>query len=295
MGDSAAEQNLARDQDERCEEVPGDGRRNFRDECDYNKLYKQFGKCLKLGIHEESYEQFGKCLKLETHEGSTIRAKIPELLKLNTSESENVHVNRRWERRSPSASQRYFWVRSSMWSWATLLFHLKLSTATHISHVHCARFHPQTYPHARREWLGQPCRTPDRGLPPSSEVGSRDPERHRTSCLEGEAWAALYRPSSTFTQRHRMSCCTYQRPLHLRYGHCSASGTWTSQGAICVRGDFCTRRSSVSAVTEGPPATRTVTAQLKGRGPKNPSSVAKVEGTQRPEKGGGPKTDQRET
>ena len=109
-----------------------------------------------------------------------------------------------------------------MWSWTVLLFHLQLSTATHISHVHCARFHPQSYPCARREWLGQPCRTPDRGLPPSSEaMGSRDPERHRTSSPEGEAWAALgcllalHRPSITST-----AYCAAHSIFHC---HCGAA------------------------------------------------------------------------
>ena len=78
------------------------------------------------------------------------------------------------------------------------------STLNRHSHVHarasCSTFHPQGHPrNARREWRGLPCRIPDHGLPPSSEaMGSWDPERHR--------------PSSTFTQRHRVSCRTYHLP-----------------------------------------------------------------------------------
>ena len=54
-------------------------------------------KCLEMSAetaeknddHIESHEQSGKCLKLENHDDSTIRAKIAELLELNTSKSED--------------------------------------------------------------------------------------------------------------------------------------------------------------------------------------------------------------
>ena len=63
---SAAEQDLARDQEEPCEK----------------KLITK-----KMDGHNKIYEQFGKRFKLGIHEDSTIRAKIAESLRLNTSKS----------------------------------------------------------------------------------------------------------------------------------------------------------------------------------------------------------------
>ena len=70
-----------------------------------------------------------------------------------------------------------------------------------------AVLHSQSYPCARREWLGQPCRTPDHGLPPplfggNGVCGTRSGTEPPSP--EGEAWAALecifalHRPSITF-------------------------------------------------------------------------------------------------
>ena len=93
---------------------------------DHKKLYKQFEKCRKFGINEDStnrtqiaelldlvmkclemfaevgekkddyekfHEQSGKCLKLGIHEGSTNRAKVAELLRFNTSRSGDEQTN----------------------------------------------------------------------------------------------------------------------------------------------------------------------------------------------------------
>ena len=67
--DSAAGQNPARDQDELGEEVHGNGRRN----CPRRRM--------------TTTEQFGKCLKLGIHEDSAFRAIIAELLRFKTSKS----------------------------------------------------------------------------------------------------------------------------------------------------------------------------------------------------------------
>ena len=50
---------------------------NAEKKDDYKKFYEQFGKCLKLGIHEDS----------------TNRAKIAELLRSNTSMSGDAQIN----------------------------------------------------------------------------------------------------------------------------------------------------------------------------------------------------------
>ena len=98
---------------------------------DHKKLHKQFDRCRKFGIHEDStnrtqiaelldlvkkclemfaevaekkddyekfHEQFGKCLQLGIHEGSTNRAKVAELLRFNTSRSgdEQNNVQNTW-------------------------------------------------------------------------------------------------------------------------------------------------------------------------------------------------------
>ena len=39
------------------------------------------------------YEQFGKCLKLGIHEDSTNRTQIPELLRFSTSKSGDEQIN----------------------------------------------------------------------------------------------------------------------------------------------------------------------------------------------------------
>ena len=83
--------------------------------------------------------------------------------------------------------------------------HLQPSTATHIFlHAHCAACSTQEHPtYAQREWLGQPCRTPDHGLLPSSEA-LRDPERHRTSKPggRGAGLASYLGPIRTTTTFH---------------------------------------------------------------------------------------------
>ena len=114
---------------------------------DYKKFYEQFGKCFKLGVHEDStnrtkvaellrihtsksgdeqisfkeyiqhwrleclclemfaeiaekkddykkfYEQFGKCLKLGVHEDSTNSTKVAELLRFHTSKSGDEQIS----------------------------------------------------------------------------------------------------------------------------------------------------------------------------------------------------------
>ena len=74
----------------------------FRETLQQNKTLRVIKmdlgkKCLEMSAetaeknddHIESHEQSGKCLKLDNHDDSTIRAKIAELLDLNTSESED--------------------------------------------------------------------------------------------------------------------------------------------------------------------------------------------------------------
>ena len=53
-GYSAAEQDLACGQEEPCEIVPRHVCRNAEKNGDHQKFYEQFGKCLQLGIHEDS-------------------------------------------------------------------------------------------------------------------------------------------------------------------------------------------------------------------------------------------------
>ena len=87
---------------------------------------------------------------------------------------------------------------------------LPCNSRPHYVHVHGARYHLQSYPCARREWLGQPCRTPDHGT-----YFLWDPRAAPTF---------LHYPS---TLRHSATCCTYVRrsvapwtwTVHIRSGY----------------------------------------------------------------------------
>merc|ERR1711957_1146879 len=75
--DPAAEQDFACDQEELGEEVPRDVRGNPEKKDDYKKFYEQFGKCLKLGIHEDS----------------TNRTKVAELMRYHSSKSGDEQIS----------------------------------------------------------------------------------------------------------------------------------------------------------------------------------------------------------
>ena len=116
--DLATEQDLASDQEELGEEVPGDVRRNCREEgwlqevsqiltCWYlfrifpvsqrNCIYRSSSfavpPCFFTPFFSRFYEAFGKCLKLGVHEDSTNRTKIAELLRFHTSKSGDEQIS----------------------------------------------------------------------------------------------------------------------------------------------------------------------------------------------------------
>ena len=80
----------------------------------------------------------------------------------------------------------------------------------HIARTRAVRLHPQSYPCARREWRGQPYRTPDHGT-----YFLCDPKRHRTSKPGRRGVGCLVMTGTT----GRTSCGTPERlrpsfPLH---------------------------------------------------------------------------------
>ena len=98
--------------------------------------------------------------------------------------------------------------------------------------------------YARREWLGQPCRTPDHGLPPSSEaMGSVGPgaapnlqarwERRRAR-LRTHIWVRS-EPPPLSTPRHRVLRSTYHVQLH--WCRLLTTGTLT-RCLRCIRGGY---------------------------------------------------------
>ena len=94
LGNSAAEQDLACDQEDPCDQVP-------RKEDDYKRFYEQFGKCFKLGVHE----------------GSTDRAKIVELLRFKASMSvdEQISLNEYMDRMTEEQNDIYYITGESMY------------------------------------------------------------------------------------------------------------------------------------------------------------------------------------
>ena len=73
--------------------------------------------------------------------------------------------------------------------------------------------------YTRREWLGQPCRTPDHGLPPlRRQWGLWDPERHRTSKPGGRGAGLAFGPTYGSDPNH------HHFPLHAT-AYCAARTT----------------------------------------------------------------------
>ena len=95
--------------------------------------------------------------------------------------------------------------------------------------------------YARREWLGQPCRTPDHGLPPPlrRQWGLWDPERHRTSKPGGRGAGLAFGPifgsdpnhHHFTTPRHRVLRSTY----HVQLCRCRLSPACWSGIRACLR------------------------------------------------------------
>ena len=93
-GYSAAEPDLACGQEEPYEKVPRHVCRNVEKNDDYQKFYEQFGKCLKLGIHEDS----------------TDRTKIAELFMCKTSKTgdEQISLKEHVDRMKEGAERHLF-------------------------------------------------------------------------------------------------------------------------------------------------------------------------------------------